>query len=177
MGRGPILERQLSLPFLPPGCPRGSVSGISPSFPGLSRSQGQVTHALLTRPPLNLPRHEALTGPLDLHVLGTPPAFVLSQDQTLQLKPIKLTFPSRESPTVHFSRFSPFSQYFYIANSFSFVNPSFLFPPTYRRRLSIYHVSKNGSTPINPNKSQLCRNILKNLRNFCTKLFFTQFFN
>ena len=25
--------------------------------------------------------------PFDLHVLGTPPAFVLSQDQTLQLKP------------------------------------------------------------------------------------------
>jgi hypothetical protein len=26
-------------------------------------------------------------NPLDLHVLGTPPAFILSQDQTLQLKP------------------------------------------------------------------------------------------
>jgi hypothetical protein len=25
-----------------------------------------------------------LAGPLDLHVLSTPPAFVLSQDQTLQ---------------------------------------------------------------------------------------------
>ena len=33
---------------------------------------------LLTRPPLT-PK-----GPLDLHVLGTPPAFVLSQDQTLK---------------------------------------------------------------------------------------------
>src|SRR4051794_25394409 len=29
--------------------------------------------------------------PLDLHVLSTPPAFVLSQDQTLQQKPRKLT--------------------------------------------------------------------------------------
>jgi hypothetical protein len=26
-----------------------------------------------------------LLSPLDLHVLGTPPAFVLSQDQTLKL--------------------------------------------------------------------------------------------
>ena len=38
------------------------------------------SHALLTRPPLT-PK-----GPLDLHVLGLPPAFVLSQDQTLKLK-------------------------------------------------------------------------------------------
>jgi hypothetical protein len=35
---------------------------------------------LLTRPPL------ALAGPYDLHALATPPAFNLSQDQTLQLK-------------------------------------------------------------------------------------------
>ena len=35
---------------------------------------------LLTRLPLT-PK-----GPLDLHVLGLPPAFVLSQDQTLKLK-------------------------------------------------------------------------------------------
>ena len=34
---------------------------------------------LLTRPPL------ALAGPYDLHALATPPAFNLSQDQTLQL--------------------------------------------------------------------------------------------
>ena len=40
---------------------------------------GQIAHALLTRPPLKHPK----VSPLDLHVLGTPPAFVLSQDQTL----------------------------------------------------------------------------------------------
>ena len=28
-------------------------------------------------------------SPLDLHVLGTPPAFVLSQDQTLPFNPFK----------------------------------------------------------------------------------------
>jgi hypothetical protein len=38
----------------------------------------------LTRPPLV----STLAGllPFDLHVLGMPPAFTLSQDQTLQLK-------------------------------------------------------------------------------------------
>ena len=46
----------------------------------------QVTHALLTRPPLD--RISASTNLLsfDLHVLSTPPAFILSQDQTLMFK-------------------------------------------------------------------------------------------
>ena len=44
---------------------------------------GQIAHALLTRPPLKHPK----VSPLDLHVLGTPPAFVLSQDQTLMFNP------------------------------------------------------------------------------------------
>ena len=44
----------------------------------------QVTHALLTRPPLSHPSVRKLQGAsLDLHVLSTPPAFILSQDQTL----------------------------------------------------------------------------------------------
>ena len=44
----------------------------------------QVTHALLTRPPLShlsIRRNQGAS--FDLHVLGTPPAFILSQDQTL----------------------------------------------------------------------------------------------
>ena len=58
------------------------ISGIRPGFPGLSQSQGQVTHVLLTRSPL-IPG--ASTGSsFDLHVLSTPPAFILSQDQTLR---------------------------------------------------------------------------------------------
>src|SRR3954470_12687051 len=60
---------------------RKVISGIRPSFPGLSQSQGQVTHVLLTRSPLEHPKR---AFPHDLHVLSTPPAFVLSQDQTLQ---------------------------------------------------------------------------------------------
>ena len=54
----------------------------------MSPTERQVPHALLTRSPLS----EVPKGftPFDLHVLGTPPAFVLSQDQTLKnlyLKP------------------------------------------------------------------------------------------
>jgi hypothetical protein len=60
----------------------GGTSGISPSFLGLSRSSGQVTHVLLTRSRL-CPRASPGSS-LHLHVLGTPPAFVLSQDQTLR---------------------------------------------------------------------------------------------
>ena len=56
-------------------------SGISPGFPELSQSLRQVAHVLLTRSPLS--GDPKVPFALDLHVLGTPPAFVLSQDQTL----------------------------------------------------------------------------------------------
>jgi hypothetical protein len=46
---------------------------------------------LLTRSPL--PHSIATAGPFDLHVLSTPPAFALSQDQTLQLSEL-LRVPS-----------------------------------------------------------------------------------
>ncbi len=74
-------------PFLHRRCRPWSVSGISSRFQLLSQSPGQIIHALLTRPPLTL--HPSIRklpneGPFDLHVLSTPPAFVLSQDQTLQ---------------------------------------------------------------------------------------------
>src|SRR5262245_64937361 len=82
MGRGPVWEWQLAPPFLPRACAPGSVSGISGPFEPLSRSPRWVTHVLLTRPPLTA--SVAQGDSLDLHVLGTPPAFVLSQDQTLR---------------------------------------------------------------------------------------------
>ena len=62
------------------------LCGISSRFQLLSPSTRQVTHALLTRPPLNLQSLDFMLIPFDLHVLGTPPAFILSQDQTLMLK-------------------------------------------------------------------------------------------
>ena len=58
------------------------LSSISTSFEMLSWIPGQIIHALLTRAPLNQGASPLI--PFDLHVLGTPPAFVLSQDQTLQ---------------------------------------------------------------------------------------------
>ncbi len=59
-----------------------TLCGISSRFQLLSPTERQVTHALLTRSPLS--RKPKLSTPFDLHVLGTPPAFVLSQDQTLK---------------------------------------------------------------------------------------------
>src|SRR5688572_28736216 len=52
IGRGPILHRQN---FPPPWMPKALLSGIRPSFPGLSQSAGQITHVLLTRSPLVYP--------------------------------------------------------------------------------------------------------------------------
>src|SRR4028119_110176 len=54
-------------------------SGITRPFGRLSPSPGYVSDSLLTRSPLGI------ATPCDLHVLATPPAFRLSQDQTLQL--------------------------------------------------------------------------------------------
>ena len=53
IGRGPIPHRK----SFPPQTMRFVVlSGIRPSFPGLSQSAGQITHVLLTRSPLEHPR-------------------------------------------------------------------------------------------------------------------------
>src|SRR5204863_8939631 len=79
----------------------GSTSGISPSFLGLSRSSGQVTHVLLTRSRL-CPRPKPGSS-LHLHVLSTPPAFVLSQDQTLRESLAWYQPPWREAAAVPLS--------------------------------------------------------------------------
>ena len=93
--------------------------GISTTFAVLFPTERKVAHALLTRPPLKQFQASSNLSPLDLHVLGTPPAFVLSQDQTLSFNPLCLTglpakFNSfgitvsclRYSCSVSFSRFS-----------------------------------------------------------------------
>src|ERR1700733_14409533 len=67
------------------------LCGISPPFGRLSPAQGNVTHVLLTRAPLYQGRSPFSC---DLHVLGAPLTFVLSQDQTLQLN---LVSPRDES--------------------------------------------------------------------------------
>ena len=81
MGRERTLYR--IAPLTPVPCSTVVLCGISTCFQVLSPCTGQLVHALLTRPPLELIRASTPQSPLDLHVLGTPPAFVLSQDQTL----------------------------------------------------------------------------------------------
>ena len=77
--REPILHRIATLVYHT--CEQYTLCGISTSFPMLSRFVRQVAHALLTRPPLI--RGPKPSSPFDLNVLSTPPAFILSQDQTL----------------------------------------------------------------------------------------------
>jgi hypothetical protein len=54
------------------------LCGINVPFGTVSPAGGHITYALLTRLPLGI------ATSFDLHVLGTPPALVLSQDQTLR---------------------------------------------------------------------------------------------
>ena len=78
-------------PFTSEPCDPVVSCGISTCFQVLSPCLGQIVHALLTRPPLEYatfrPKPSARISPFDLHVLSTPPAFVLSQDQTLMFNP------------------------------------------------------------------------------------------
>ena len=64
-------------------CFRG-ISSINHRFQWLSRSLGHITYILLTRAPLVSIEASFYLLPFDLHVLSTPPAFTLSQDQTLR---------------------------------------------------------------------------------------------
>ena len=83
--REPIFQR--IAPLITVSCGTVILCGISICFQMLSPSERQVAHALLTRPPLSSkviwPKPHSSRTPFDLHVLGTPPAFILSQDQTL----------------------------------------------------------------------------------------------
>ena len=85
IGRESILKR--IAPFPPEPCGSVGLCGISSRFQLLSPTPGQVIHVLLTRSPLGTSKFHPKTSfertPFDLHVLGAPPAFVLSQDQTL----------------------------------------------------------------------------------------------
>ena len=91
-----LIGRELTLhriaPLTPLPCGNVVLCGIRTPFGILSPCEGQIAHALLTRPPLKhgifQPKPSVPLSPLDLHVLGTPPAFVLSQDQTLLFNPV-----------------------------------------------------------------------------------------
>jgi hypothetical protein len=96
----PLPYQLANLAQAPPKPPKALIRrpyAVLDPFPVLIPQFGVDTNVLLTRPPLvyshsllNLipPIMEGVkqivrTLPLDLHVLGTPPAFILSQDQTL----------------------------------------------------------------------------------------------
>ena len=99
IGHGPIQNR---LSFCPPDqeiqwdhqvLPALSlVSGTEAPETPLFLCSGYVIHVFLTRPPLTYPLVSRQVCPLDLHALTTPPAFDLSQDQTLRLKSL---YPNR----------------------------------------------------------------------------------
>ena len=60
------------------------TSGISSPFSKLFQTSWQITHVLRTLAPLQLRNIATPKSALDLHVLSTPPAFGLSQNQTLR---------------------------------------------------------------------------------------------
>ena len=80
MGRMPVPRRVSA--FTKTGCPVPATWRIIRRFHRLSARRGLVAYALRTRPPLSPIPKERI--PCDLHVLGLPPAFILSQDQTLR---------------------------------------------------------------------------------------------
>ena len=78
-----------------------ATSGINPPFGGLSQSPGQVAHVLRTLAPLTSHCITTAENPFDLHVLSTPPAFVLSQNQTLRKEFVSTLLRGEENLTVH----------------------------------------------------------------------------
>ena len=119
------------------------LCGISSRFQLLSPTERQVPHALLTRSPLS--RKPKLSAPFDLHVLGTPPAFVLSQDQTLKKLYLKLL---RASNQVLNNLSSKFTQEFSLAvNSIHnrFLNNPFNCPRCYLFVFTLFNLQGTGA--------------------------------
>ena len=84
IGRELIKKRLAALAW--EGCPSLAICGINSPFGELSPTSRQITHVLRTRLPLDQTCIATDRIPFDLHVLSTPPAFVLSQNQTLREK-------------------------------------------------------------------------------------------
>ena len=106
-------------------CGKHMLCGISTSFPVLFLSHRQVTHALLTRPPLTW--SPKLSSPFDLNVLCTPPAFILSQDQTLWCLYLFIPSGIHKSFSIPELSFCSFTNYFF---EFSFFPKEFLRVPS-----------------------------------------------
>ena len=92
---GPLPRQQADRPRAhqdAPGCPGFGVvlnpalttCGINSPFGELSPTSRQIAHVLRTLTPLDILCIATKNIPFDLHVLSTPPAFVLSQNQTFK---------------------------------------------------------------------------------------------
>ena len=92
IGREPIPRQTeaLSTPHHAAKCDHPVLAPVSEGYPP---AQGRL---LTCYSPVRRSSTHKWAFPLDLHVLSTPPAFVLSQDQTLQQKPWK-TCPSNKN--------------------------------------------------------------------------------
>ncbi len=99
--RGPLPRRSLQRACFPWLTEEPGACGISHPFGQLCPIEGYVTHALLSRLPLTETPKDPC--PFDLHVLGTPPAFTLSQDQTLH-HDCDVAFDPFGTPCISFSR-------------------------------------------------------------------------
>ena len=85
--RTPLLTSGLAVPdFGMPLMREATTCGINSPFGELSPTSRQIAHVLRTRLPLDQICIATNLIPFDLHVLSTPPAFVLSQNQTLREK-------------------------------------------------------------------------------------------
>ena len=144
-------------PFTPVPCDSVVLCGISNCFQLLSPCPGQIAHALLTRPPLGKSPKELAS--FDLHVLSTPPAFVLSQDQTLVFNPLVLRSCSQApAPTRQRARFPSVALTQDRFNSFSestvflffLVLLRFLLPCSGAFRASVFDLSVSFSRSVLP---------------------------
>jgi hypothetical protein len=75
-----------------------ATCGINSPFGELFPTFRQIAHVLLTLAPLNLGCIATPKIPFDLHVLSTPPAFVLSQNQTLRRKLMQIRLSDPQIP-------------------------------------------------------------------------------
>ena len=113
VGRCPAnkLMRRMPIPyrrtFPPTGMRPAGIWGIRPRFHGLFPCRGQVAYVLLTSAPVAGGRVATPPMPLDLHVLGLPLAFILSQDQTLRCLSVSVSVSLSACPPVRDGRVPP----------------------------------------------------------------------
>ena len=123
-------NRTQAAPKAPFGFEPQLPCGISPSFPGLFPTSGHV-------PTRSSPVRHCRCRPCDLHVLSMPPAFALSQDQTLRF------IRSQHSSLSHHTKTLEDPSLTQTKHQHSVRPP---FPPTMRPAPAEHRSAKSGST-------------------------------